>query len=201
MKLNLLKFAVLLMFVTLLSSFVAYRTGYFDKYLYAQNVLPPTVDSPEVAPQTDAHMSSSKSVIMSDFTIKPPDSNSITEEEIRNMPTRSVKDIPTQYMGTTKSGPVILNIKEPQYYYVDGVRYTKSEYDSIKKREALPYKVNNNTQPLTVHTDSIEYEKERMRMVSSKSAYVLDPVRDSALIDAIKRRAASDKGKKTKKQK
>lgn len=187
MKSPIVKAFVLTCFVLLLSSFVAYRTGYFDKYIYNQSITEEGLpDTPTIQP--DERLSSSKIMVLPKQRYVINDSNVVTKEMIDSLPTRNVKDIaPTGHM--------------PQPFYVDGVLVTKAEYDSIKKREALPYKVNNNTQPLTVHTDSIEYEKERMRMVSSKSAYVLDPVRDSALIDAIKRRAASDKGRKTKKQK
>lgn len=179
-----IKTLVLCCFVVLLSSFVAYRTGYFDKYLYAQNNTPEIeIDSPDV--ESNERMSGSKIMVLPKQSDTKPvtDSNRVTEEEIWNMTTREIKDVPENYMGSSKSAPVFepSRGKDSGVYYIDGKKVTGSK--------------------LLKQPDTAELERQRMRMVSSKSAYVLDPVRDSLLIDAIKRKAAADESDKVKRKK
>lgn len=118
------KVAVVSGFVLLLSGFVAYRSGFFDRYLYSPNGgnslsnmeqynPADTGKNPVDSTRNRAMMSSSKSMIMIDHSSKPatalPDTAKVRWYIVDSVmgEYKKDKDRELTYMSSSKSGPVI----------------------------------------------------------------------------------------------
>lgn len=181
----LVKMIVLSGFLLLLSGFVAFRSGAFDKYLQKKNSGISYTDTskkpaPDTAKTPRTIMSSSKSIIMTDYTVKPDISqlDSIEKkrliDELIKKRAETISKQEIYWMTSSKSGPVLrpADIKLPDT--LNGSRILingESHLLSLTQIDSILRQLNKDTTNLV--TDTIV--KPPVRIYSTKSGSVFRP--------------------------
>lgn len=181
----LVKIVVLSGFVLLLSGFVAFRSGAFDKYLQKKySGLSYTDTSKKPAPDTikppKTIMSSSKSIIMTDYTIKPDisqldsvEKKRLIDELIKKRAEAKAKQ-ELYWMTSSKSGPVVRpsDLKTPDTFNTSRILINgETHLLSLTQIDSMLQQLNNDTVKSVPDT----IVKPPVRIYSTKSAPVFRP--------------------------